>query len=42
MLIPKKVIPVLKFKSPALGPYGDYESIVGGPMKISEKIINFD
>ncbi len=39
---PKKVAPILKFKTPASSPYGDYDSITGAPMKLSKKIIKFD
>ncbi len=34
--------PVLKFKTPKASPYGDHESIVGGKLKLSDKIIKFD
>ena len=39
---PRKDAPILKFKTPATSPYGDYDSISGAPMKLSKKIINFD
>ncbi len=34
--------PILKFKTPKASPYGDHESIVGGKLKLTNRIMKFD
>ena len=42
VLIPREKGPILKFKTPKASPYGDHESIVGGKLKLSNRVLKFD